>query len=117
MAKKGQKFAKYDNTFIQEIVNELKKGIPATRLSKENNIPLYTVKTWKRKFVNHPELYPNAGVGSGRPKEKDLTKEDYKERFEILKKYRAFLKEQRERKLLLLIYIGINISYITCVPY
>ena len=34
MAKKGQKFAKYDNTFIQEIVNELKKGIPATRLSK-----------------------------------------------------------------------------------
>ena len=85
MAKKGQKFAKYDNTFIQEIVNELKKGIPATRLSKENNIPLHTVKTWKRKFVNHPELYPNAGVGSGRPKEKDLTKEDYKERFEILK--------------------------------
>ena len=98
MAKKGQKFDKYDNTFIQEIVNELKKGIPATRLSKENNIPLHTVKTWKRKFVNHPELYPNAGVGSGRPKEKDLTKEDYKERFEILKKYRAFLKEQRERK-------------------
>ena len=85
MAKKGQKFAKYDNTFIQEIVNELKKGIPATRLSKEINIPLHTVKTWKRKFVNHPELYPNAGVGSGRPKEKDLTKEDYKERFEILK--------------------------------
>ena len=117
MAKKGQKFAKYDNTFIQEIVNELKKGIPATRLSKENNIPLHTVKTWKRKFVNHPELYPNAGVGSGRPKEKDLTKEDYKERFEIIKKYRAFLKEQRERKWLLLIYIGINISYITCVPY
>ena len=31
-------------------------------------------------------------------KEKDLTKEDYKERYEILKKYRAFLKAQRERK-------------------
>ena len=98
MAKKGQKFAKYDNTFIQEIVNELKKGIPATRLSKENNIPLHTVKTWKRKFVNHPE-FPGLGrKPTGRPKEKNLTLEDYKERYEVLKKYRAFLKEQRERK-------------------
>ena len=37
-------------------------------------------------------------VQKGRPKEKDLTKEDYKERYEILKKYQAFLKAQRERK-------------------
>ncbi len=34
----------------------------------------------------------------GRLKEKDLTKEDYKERYEILKKYQAFLKAQREKK-------------------
>ena len=27
-----------------------------------------------------------------------ITLEDYKERYEILKKYQAFLKEQRERK-------------------
>ena len=32
------------------------------------------------------------------PKEKDLTKEDYKQRYEILKKYQAFLKAQREKK-------------------
>ena len=31
-------------------------------------------------------------------KEINLTKEDYKERYEILKKYQAFLKAQRERK-------------------
>ena len=97
MASKGQKFAKYDGVFIQKIVDKLRDGIPATRLSKEFNIPLYTVKTWKRKFVNHPELYPNTGK-KGRPREKDLTKEDYKERYEILKKYRAFLKAQREKK-------------------
>ena len=97
MASKGQKFAKYDGVFIQKIVDKLRDGIPATRLSKEFNIPLYTVKTWKRKFVNHPELYPNTGK-KGRPKEKDLTKEDYKERYEILKKYQAFLKAQREKK-------------------
>ena len=32
------------------------------------------------------------------PKEKDLTKEDYNQRYEILKKYQAFLKAQREKK-------------------
>ena len=45
MASKGQKFAKYDGVFIQKIVDKLRNGIPATRLSKEFNIPLYTVKT------------------------------------------------------------------------
>ena len=39
------------------------------------------------------------GALRGRPKEKNLTKEDYKERYEILKKYQAFLKAQRERKI------------------
>ena len=35
----------------------------------------------------------------GRPTTtKNLTKEDYKERYEILKKYLAFLKAQQERK-------------------
>ena len=64
----------------------------------EYDIPVSTIKIRKRKFVNHPELYPNAGQSSGRHKEKDLTREDYKERYEILKKYQALLKAQRERK-------------------
>ena len=49
---------------------------------------------WQYKF-NHPEL--NNGNKRGRQK-KNLTKEDWKERYEILKKYQAFLKAQRERK-------------------
>ena len=53
--------------------------------------------TWSHKF-RRPDLYPKQGQKKGRPKEKDLTKEDYKERYEILKKYQAFLKAQRERK-------------------
>ena len=56
-----------------------------------------TIKTWTSK-LNHPELYPGHGMKRGKPKEKDLTREDYKERYEILKKYQAFLKAQRERK-------------------
>ena len=38
------------------------------------------------------------GQKRGKFKESNLTKEDWKERYEILKKYKAFLKAQRERK-------------------
>ena len=48
--------------------------------------------------VYHPENYSAQGQKRGRPKESNLTKEDWKERYEILKKYQAFLKAQRERK-------------------
>ena len=44
----------------------------------------------------HPEL--KTGKKRGRPKETNLTKEDWKERYEIVKKYQAFLKAQREKK-------------------
>lgn len=98
MASKGQKFNKYTEEQRLEIVQRYVNGESGYRLADEYSIPVSTIKIWKRKFVNHPELYPNAGRGSGRPKEKDLTKEDYKERYEILKKYQAFLKVQRERK-------------------
>ena len=54
------------------------------------------LKLGNKKFY-HPEKYLGQGQKRGRPK-KDLTKEDYKERYEILKKYQAFLKAQRERK-------------------
>ena len=50
---------------------------------------------WKYKR-DHPEIC--TGNKRGRQKQKELTKEDYKERYEILKKYQAFLKAQRERK-------------------
>ena len=97
MASKGQKFRDYsDKTNIKDIILEeykLKRNIQ--ELSERYNIPPGTIKTWTRK-INHPELYTRNK--RGRPKEKDLTKEDYKERYEILKKYQAFLKAQRERK-------------------
>ena len=99
MASKGQKFNNYsDKSNIKDIILEeykLKKNV--RELSKRYNIPEGTIKTWARK-INYPELYLGHGQKRGRPKEKDLTKEDYKERYEILKKYQAFLKAQRERK-------------------
>ena len=39
MTSKGQKFAKYTDDLIKEIVEKLRNGRPATRLTKEYNIP------------------------------------------------------------------------------
>ena len=96
MAKKGQKFNKYTEEMIIEVLEELKLGKSSLQISRERNIPAKTIRTWKRKMILHPEL--NTGVKRGRPKESDLTKEDWKEKYEILKKYLAFLKAQREKK-------------------
>ena len=99
MARKGQKFKHYTNEEkeeILEIVQRCISGESGYRLAEEYGISVGTIKTWKRKFVNHPELYTDNK--RGRTKEKDLTKDDWKQRYEIIKKYRAFLKVQRERK-------------------
>jgi len=98
MASKGQKFNKYNEDIINEILNELRIGKSSLQISKERNIPAKTIRTWKLKRILHPELYPNQGQKRGRLKESNLTKEDWKERYEILKKYQAFLKAQREKK-------------------
>lgn len=94
MAKKGQKFNKYTEELKEIVIKEYLSGVSSWYLERKYNIPYKTIQTWGRKIKN-PELYPNAGIRRGRPKESEI---DYKERYEILKKYRAFLKVQRERK-------------------
>ena len=95
MASKGQRFSKYSNEFKDMILNKIKQGQSLRHVAKQYNIPFGTICSWTDK-KNHPEKIMN--LKRGRPKEKDLTKEDWKERYEILKKYQAFLKAQRERK-------------------
>lgn len=97
MASKGQKFDKCSQNVKELIIEELSKGKSYTELSREYNVKAKTISTWQQK-LRHPDKYPNQNKKRGRPIEKDLTKEDYKERYEILKKYQAFLKAQRERK-------------------
>ena len=97
MASKGQKFNKYSNNLKEEVLNLYLSGVSSWYLEKTYNIPYKTIQNWGRK-TKHPELYPNQGQKRGRLKEENLTKEDWKERYEILKKYQAFLKAQRERK-------------------
>ena len=95
MASKGQKFIHYTEEEKNEIVLKYVNGISGYYLAKEYGIPVSTIKTWKYK-IDHPEKY--AGSKRGRSKEKDLTKDDWKERYDILKKYQAFLKVQRKKK-------------------
>ena len=97
MASKGQKFNSYTEEQKNEILQKYLSGIPSLRLAQEYGISSTTIRNWKHKYLNL-EKYPGLGQGRGRKKEKDLSKEDYKERYEILKKYQAFLKAQREKK-------------------
>ena len=95
IASKGQKFLKHTNKEKNEIMERHLKGESAYQLAKEYGISVSTIKTWKSK-INHPEKISLRK--RGRPTEKGLTKDDYKERDEILKKYQAFLKAQRNKK-------------------
>ena len=96
MASKGQKFKKYTLVQKEEVLAKYIEGYSARHLEEIYGISRKTIETWKQKVL-HPEKYLGQGQKRGRPK-KDLTKEDYKERYEILKKYLAFIKEQREKK-------------------
>ena len=95
MTKKGQKFRKFTDEERTKIVGEYLKGTSYRILANKYGISWNTIHTMVRKYKNTGTTIAST---RGRPKEKDLTKEDYKERYEILKKYQAFLKAQRERK-------------------
>lgn len=90
MAKKGQKQQKYDDELIETIITErFKKGTSVKKLSMTYNVPEGTIETWIYKFNKRgtterqrrgrPEIDPN---------------QDWKEKYEILKKYLEFLEEE-----------------------
>ncbi|MEG1648213.1 MAG: hypothetical protein RR325_05590 [Bacilli bacterium] len=95
MASKGQKFMKYSSAEKEEYIKMYQNGKPSSYFERELGISANTIRMWKYK-LDHPEKI--SGLKRDKQKEKDLTKEDYKERYEIIKKYQAFLKAQRERK-------------------
>mgnify|MGYP004499140351 FL=1 len=95
MARKGQKFRKFTDEERTEIVGKYLKGSTYERIAKEYDISWKTVESMVRKYRKTGTTIIEK---RGRPKEKDLTKDDYKERYKILKKYQAFLKAQRKKK-------------------
>ena len=95
MAKKGQLFKKYDDDFRNKVVNDYFNNEGGVKvLAKKYNISYTTIQNWVNKVNKGQSVSPNNYL-KGRKKEENI---DYKERYEILKKYQAFLKAQRERK-------------------
>ena len=96
MASKGQKFIRFTDEEKTEIVGQYLSGQSSYKsIAKDRGISWKTVESMVRKYRNTGTTISKQ---KGRPKEKDLTKEDWKERNEILKKSPAFLKAQREKK-------------------
>lgn len=96
MALKGQKFIRFTDEERTEIVNQYIFGHGSYRsIATECGISWKTVESMIRKYKNTGTTIAKQ---KGRIKEKDLTKEDWKERYEILKKYQVFIKAQREKK-------------------
>ena len=99
MASKGQKFRKYTPEFKEKILKEYLDGVSGEcSISRKYNIPRETIKNWLRKLEKGIDISKDSRGCQGRPKTKNLTLEDYKERYEILKKYQAFLQARREKK-------------------
>ena len=95
MAKKGQKFKKYNDKFRNSVVNDYFNNLGGVRaLAKKYDISYRTIQNWVNKVNKGQSVSPNNHL-KGRKKDDNI---DYKERYEILKKYQAFLKAQRERK-------------------
>lgn len=87
---------KYTNDFKKKIVDEyISRSESFYSLERKYNIPNSSIKNWYYKFYKKGIDISTLKENRGRKKEKDI---DYKERYEILKKYQAFLKAQREQK-------------------
>ena len=87
----------YTTEFKQKIIDEYKSGLSGgyIRVAEKYGLSDDTVYHWvvKDRKQENQENLPYKRVG--RTKEENI---DYKERYEILKKYQAFLKAQREKK-------------------
>ena len=99
MAKKGQKFKNYTKELKKEILQKcFNEKISVSELSREYNISSNTIRTWTRKAkLGKDVLIDTVGSRSGRPK-KNPDEIDYKERYEILKKFQDFIIARREKK-------------------
>jgi transposase len=93
MASKGQKFKRYNLEFKLKVLKEYREGSTEGYLSQKYNVPIGTISTWEQIAKRDGTL----GVAKkGRPK--DMKNKDYKERYEILKKFQDFLVKQEQKK-------------------
>lgn len=91
MATKGQKFMSYDDNFREQVVQDyLNSSLGYEKIAKKYFIPSWkTVETWVRKYKE---------IGTTDNQKIANDKIDYQKRYEILKKYLAFLREEQKKK-------------------
>ena len=95
MARNGRR--RYSSELVQTILDEhINEGKSYRVLSKKYHVPQKTIVTWVHNMKIGKDVVNSRKLG--RVKKEDLTKEDYKERYEILKKYQAFLQARRGKK-------------------
>ena len=86
----------YSEELKNEIINKFfNEGYSLTYLEKEYNISYKSIFNWIRKYRKNGTVKNDIEQKRGRPKKIDI---NYKERYEILKKYQTFLKAQRGKK-------------------
>ena len=87
----------FENKYKEMVVQEYKKGTYGGKrlTSRHYGITESTLTHWIEKDRKQGNQTNDIYKNRGRKKEENI---DYKERYEILKKYQAFLKAQRERK-------------------
>ena len=95
MASKGQKFNSYSPELKQTIINKYLNNQGTSRtLALEYNIPEKTINTWIYKHKHGKNIsIDTRKTNAGRKKDENI---DYKERYEILKKFQEFLEAHYE---------------------
>jgi hypothetical protein len=93
MASKGQTFKRYDLDLKLKVLDAYRAGKSAGYLSKMYNIPQGTIVTWDVIAKRDGAL---SIAKRGRPK--GMKVKDYKERYDILKKFQDFLVKQEQKK-------------------
>lgn len=82
MANKGQKQKKYTEDFISKVVNDkIERGMSHSTLSRKYDVPEGTIMTWVSRFKRQGPTRKQRG----RNKQSEET--NYKEKYEILKKF------------------------------
>ena len=91
MAKKGQTFMEYDNEFREQVVKDyLSSPLGYQKIAEKYFIESWkTVETWVRKYKL---------LGTTDNQKVKSLEINYQKRYEILKKYLAFLREEQEKK-------------------
>ncbi len=78
-------------------MNNFKNNGSTYSLSKKYDIPVSLIKNWIKLYRRDKPISKVETRGKSKPTI-PITLEDYKDRCEMLKKYQAFLKAQREKK-------------------